>query len=123
MMEIKYKQLSAFWAHSYPLIALFATVSALMAVWRPPGHSMPSWLLGILVMMRSYGCLALALTTRRPPGRIGRKGPDTIDAARESAIFRHHKPSVCAFSLAVNCGCCVDTLLWSWARSLEVVIW
>ena len=66
------------------------------------------WLLGILVTRRPNDCLALSLTTRRPPGHIGCKYPKTIDAARESVIFRHDKPSACTFALAVKCVCCVD---------------
>ena len=46
---------------------------------------------------RSHGCSALSLTTRRPPGRIRRKRPKTIDAAREAAIFEYDKHSVYAF--------------------------
>ena len=65
----------------------------------------PFWLLGILATRCPYGCLALSLTT---PGRISCKHSETIDAAREAAIFRHDKPSVCTFSLAVKCRCFVD---------------
>ena len=103
------KHLSVFWAHichsavSWPLSVtswLFGTLLVTQC---------PFWLLSILAIRCSYGCLALSLTTRRPPGRIGRKNPKSIDAAQDAALFRHAKPSVCAFPLAVKCGCWVIT--------------
>ena len=103
MIDIKHKTFVILSGTVLATQRSLATVRALMC----PSRCL-SWLLGILTKRHLYGCLALFLATRRPPGRIGPKHPKTIDAARESAIFRRDKPYVCTFSLPVKGVCCAD---------------
>ena len=79
------------------------------------------WAIGTLATSCPYDCLALTLITRRPPGRIARNHPKSIDAARESAFFWHDKPSVCVFQQLSN-WYAAWTSSWSWARALEIVL-
>ena len=85
--------------------------------WDPDGHFMPLFAVGHLASRRPSSCLALCLTIQCP-GRIGRMSPQNHRCPMETCHFRHGNPCACAFSLAVNFGCCVNI-----CGAVELELW